>query len=69
MSNILDSIEDARTSHGIRWHGYTTYDRKLSRNIHFRSRCRGIRAHTEVDKKLILDNLTFTSTSSVIRFA
>ncbi|HEY4109767.1 FUSC family protein [Puia sp.] len=60
LSNILDSIEDL----GLRLHtlhGYTTYDRKLSRNIHAEVDVEEFVAHTEVDQKLILDNLNFKS--------
>lgn len=60
LSNILDSIEDL----GLRMHtlhGYTTYDRALSRNIRPEVDVEEFVAHQEVDRKLILDNLTFRS--------
>jgi uncharacterized membrane protein (TIGR01666 family) len=60
LSNILDSIEDL----GLRLHtlhGYTTYDRKLSRNVHAEVDVEEFVVHTEVDRKLILENLNFQS--------
>ena len=60
LSNILDSIEDLSLRlHTL--HGYTTYDRKLSRNIQAEVDVEEFVAHTEVDKKLILENLNFRS--------
>ena len=60
LSNILDSIEDL----GLRLHtlhGYTTYDRKLSRSIRSEVDVEEFVVHQEVDRKMILDNLNFRS--------
>lgn len=60
MSNILDSIEDLSLRlHTL--HGYTTYDRELSRNVTNEVDVEEFVEHTEVDKKIILDNLNFKS--------
>ncbi|GGB09067.1 FUSC family protein [Puia dinghuensis] len=60
LSNILDSIEDL----GLRMHtlhGYTTYDRKLSRSIRSEVDVEEFVVHQEIDRKMILDNLNFGS--------
>jgi len=60
MNDILDSIEDlALRLHTL--HGYTTYDRRLSRNVTAEVDVGEFVAHTEVDRKLIVDNLNFSS--------
>jgi len=60
MNDILDSIEDlALRLHTL--HGYTTYDRRLSRNVKAEVDVEEFVAHTEVDRKLIVDNLNFSS--------
>ncbi|HVU98869.1 MAG TPA: FUSC family membrane protein [Puia sp.] len=60
MDDILDSIEDlALRLHTL--HGYTTYDRRLSRNVTAEVDVGEFVAHTEVDRKLIVDNLNFSS--------
>ena len=60
IDDILDSIEDlALRLHTL--HGYTTYDRKLSRNIPAEVDVEEFVAHTEVNKKLVLDNLNFNA--------
>lgn len=60
LSNILDSIEDlADRLHTL--HGYTTYDRKLSRNFKAEVDVDEFVAHTEVDRKLIFENLSLKS--------
>ena len=60
MRHILDSIEDiADRLHTL--HGYTTYDRKLSRNFRQEVDYEQFITHQEVDRKLLLDNLTLTS--------
>jgi uncharacterized membrane protein (TIGR01666 family) len=60
LSKILDSIEDL----GLRLHtlhGYTTYDRKLNRNVRAEVDVEEFVAHTKVDEQLILENLNFKS--------
>jgi uncharacterized membrane protein (TIGR01666 family) len=60
INDILDSIEDlALRLHTL--HGYTTYDRKLSRDVTTEVDVEEFVAHTEVDRKLIFDNLNFSS--------
>jgi uncharacterized membrane protein (TIGR01666 family) len=60
LSNILDSIEDlADRMHTL--HGYTTYDRKLSRNFNADIDVDEFVVHEEVDRKLIYENLTIRS--------
>lgn len=60
MNNILDSIEDlALRLHTL--HVYTTYDRKLSRNIRAEVDVEEFVASTEVNRKLVFDNLNFKS--------
>jgi uncharacterized membrane protein (TIGR01666 family) len=60
IGDILDSIEDlALRLHTL--HGYTTYDRELSRNIPALVDVEQFVAHTEVNRKLIFDNLNFNA--------
>jgi uncharacterized membrane protein (TIGR01666 family) len=60
LSNILDSIEDlADRLHTL--HGYTTYDRKLSRDFNAEIDVDEFVVHEEVDRKLIYENLTIRS--------
>jgi uncharacterized membrane protein (TIGR01666 family) len=60
LSGILDSIQDlADRLHTL--HGYTTYDRKLSRDFKTDLDVDEFVVHEEVDRKLIFDNLTFRS--------
>jgi uncharacterized membrane protein (TIGR01666 family) len=60
LSNILDSIEDlADRLHTL--HGYTTYDRKLSKNFNAGIDVDEFVAHTEVDRKIIFENLSLGS--------
>jgi len=60
LGNILDSIEDlADRLHTL--HGYTTYDRKLTRNFDPSIDVDAFVAHDAVSRKLILDNLTIRS--------
>ena len=60
LSNILDSIEDlADRLHTL--HGYTTYDRKLSRDFNADIDVDEFVVHGEVDRKLIYENLTLRS--------
>ncbi|HEV2482506.1 MAG TPA: FUSC family membrane protein, partial [Puia sp.] len=58
LANILDSIEDlADRLHTLQ--GYTTYDRTLSKNFSTEIDVDEFVAHTEVDRKIIFDNLSF----------
>jgi len=60
LNDILDSIEDL----GLRLHtlhGYTTYDRTLSRNVSAEVDVQEFVAHTDIDQKLIVENLNFNS--------
>jgi uncharacterized membrane protein (TIGR01666 family) len=60
LSNILDSIQDiADRLHTL--HGYTTYDRKLNPNFNSEIDVDEFVAHTEVDRKLILENFSLKS--------
>ena len=60
IGNILDSIEDlALRMHTLQ--GYTTYDRRLSRKLPTDIDLEEFVAHTEVNQKLIFDNLNFGS--------
>jgi uncharacterized membrane protein (TIGR01666 family) len=64
LSNILDSIQDlADRLHTLQ--GYTTYDRKLVKNIHSEIDVDEFVAHTEVDRKLIVEN--FSTRSNIFR--
>jgi uncharacterized membrane protein (TIGR01666 family) len=58
LSNILDSVEDlADRLHTL--HGYTTYDRMLDKKLNAEIDVDEFVAHTEVDRKIIFDNLSF----------
>ncbi|HWB93523.1 MAG TPA: FUSC family membrane protein [Puia sp.] len=60
LSNILDSVEDlADRMHTL--HAYTTYDRKLGRNLDSEIDVDAFVVHQEVDRKLIVDNLSIQS--------
>ena len=60
LNNILDSIEDlADRLHTL--HGYTTYDRKLGKNFKAEVDVDEFVAHTEVDRKIIFENLSLRS--------
>ena len=60
LSNILDSIDDlADRLHTL--HGYTTYDRKLSRDFNADIDVDEFVVHEEVDRKLLYENLTIRS--------
>lgn len=60
LSNILDSIEDiADRLHTL--HGYTTYDRKLAKDLQSDLDYEGFVTHQDMDPKLLLNNLTLTS--------
>jgi uncharacterized membrane protein (TIGR01666 family) len=60
LSNILDSIDDlADRLHTLR--GYTTYDRKLNTTISPEIDVDEFVAHQEVNRKLILGNLSIRS--------
>jgi uncharacterized membrane protein YccC len=58
--NILDSIQDIDDRLHV-LHGFTTYDRKLSRNFKSDLDYSAFVAHQDMDRKLIFDNLTFDS--------
>jgi uncharacterized membrane protein YccC len=60
LSNILDSIQDISDRLHV-LHGLTTYDRKLSRNFRTDLDYEEFVAHQDMDRKLILDNLTLGS--------
>ncbi len=60
LSHILDSIEDISDRlHTL--HGYTTYDRKLSRNVQSELDYEAFVTHQDIDHKLIFDSLTLKS--------
>ena len=60
LNAILDSIQDlADRLHTL--HGYTTYDRALSKNFSSEIDVDEFVAHTEVDRKLIFENLSLRS--------
>ncbi len=60
LNAILDSIQDlADRLHTL--HGYTTYDRSLSKNFSSEIDVDEFVAHTEVDRKLIFENLSLRS--------
>ncbi|MBS1663542.1 MAG: FUSC family protein [Bacteroidetes bacterium] len=60
LRNILDSIEDIGDRlHTL--HGYTTYDRKLSKNFRSDLDYEDFVSHEDVSYKLLLDNLTIKS--------
>ncbi len=60
LRNILDSIQDINDRLHV-LHGFTTYDRKLSRNFRADLDYEQFVAHQDMDRKLILDNLTLES--------
>jgi uncharacterized membrane protein (TIGR01666 family) len=60
LGHILDSIQDINDRLHI-LHGFTTYDRKLSRNFQSDLDYEQFVAHQDMDRKLILDNLTLDS--------
>ena len=58
LCNILDSIEDlADRLHTL--HGYTTYDRTLDKKLNAEIDVDEFVAHTEVNRKIVFDNLSF----------
>jgi len=60
LRNILDSIQDLSDRlHTL--HGYTTYDRKLSKNFNSELDYEEFISHQDIDPKLLLENLTFRS--------
>ena len=60
LNNILDSIQDLNDRLHV-LHGFTTYDRKLSRNFRAELDFGEFVAHQDMDRKLVLDNLTLDS--------
>jgi uncharacterized membrane protein YccC len=60
LGNILDSIQDINDRLHV-LHGFTTYDRKLSRNFKTELNVEDFVAHQDMDRKLIIDNLTVDS--------
>lgn len=60
MRHILDSIQDI-TDRLHTLHGYTTYDRKLGKDFRPQIDYDQFITHQEIDRKLLLDNLTLTS--------
>jgi uncharacterized membrane protein YccC len=60
LGNILDSIQDINDRLHV-LHGFTTYDRKLSRNFKAELDYSAFVAHQDMDRKLIIDNLTLDS--------
>jgi uncharacterized membrane protein (TIGR01666 family) len=60
LGHILDSIQDINDRLHI-LHGFTTYDRKLSRNFQSDLDYEQFVAHQDMDRKLILDNLSLDS--------
>jgi len=60
IDNILDSIEDLALRMRT-LHGYTTYDRRLSGKLPADVDVGEFVAHTEINQKLIVDNLNFNS--------
>jgi uncharacterized membrane protein (TIGR01666 family) len=60
LGNILDSIQDINDRLHV-LHGFTTYDRKLSRNFKADLDYSAFVAHQDMDRKLIIDNLTLDS--------
>ncbi|MES1161108.1 MAG: FUSC family protein, partial [Bacteroidota bacterium] len=60
MRHILDSIQDiADRLHTL--HGYTTYDRKLGKDFRPQIDYEEFITHQDIDRKLLVDNLTLTS--------
>ena len=60
LGNILDSIQDINDRLHV-LHGFTTYDRKLSRNFKTEVNVEEFVAHQDIDRGLIIDNLTLDS--------
>jgi uncharacterized membrane protein YccC len=60
LGNILDSIQDINDRLHV-LHGFTTYDRKLSRNFKADLDYSAFVAHQDMDRGLIIDNLTLDS--------
>jgi uncharacterized membrane protein YccC len=60
LGNILDSIQDINDRLHV-LHGFTTYDRKLSRNFKTDLDVEDFVAHQDMDRGLIIDNLTLDS--------
>jgi uncharacterized membrane protein YccC len=60
IGNILDSIQDINDRLHV-LHGFTTYDRKLSTNFRAELNVGAFVAHQDMDRKLIIDNLTLDS--------
>ena len=60
LGNILDSIQDINDRLHV-LHGFTTYDRKLSRNFNTELNVEEFVAHQDMDRGLIIDNLTLDS--------
>ena len=60
LGNILDSIQDINDRLHV-LHGFTTYDRKLSRNFKTDLNVEEFVAHQDMDRGLIIDNLTLDS--------
>jgi uncharacterized membrane protein (TIGR01666 family) len=60
LSNILDSIQDIDDRLHI-LHGMTTYDRRLSKNFRAELDYEQFVAHQDIDRGLILENLTLES--------
>jgi uncharacterized membrane protein (TIGR01666 family) len=60
LGHILDSIQDINDRLHI-LHGFTTYDRKLSRNFQSDLDYEQFVAHQDMDRNLIFDNLTLDS--------
>jgi uncharacterized membrane protein (TIGR01666 family) len=60
LKNILDSIQDISDRlHTL--HGYTTFDRQLSRNFSSEVDFEAFISHQDTDPKLLLENLTIKS--------
>ncbi len=60
LGNILDSLQDINDRLHV-LHGFTTYDRRLSRNFKSDLNLEEFVAHQDMDRKLIIDNLTLDS--------
>lgn len=60
LNHILDSIQDLNDRLHI-LHGFTTYDRTLSPDFRADLDLAAFTAHQDMDRKLILDNLTLKS--------
>jgi uncharacterized membrane protein YccC len=57
LGNILDSIQDINDRLHV-LHGFTTYDRKLSRDFKTELDYSAFVAHQDIDRKMIIENLT-----------